>query len=516
MKRFPRQIRLCAILISLLWPSAGPASEVVLDPALLRAIETSQGGTRFPVLLQLRSNVSLKKIEGSKLQRGREVFRRLRARAPEQAALQAWLGSRGISSRSLWIAGVVAAELDSGVLGELANRSDLAAILLDAPVRFDLPTPSSEPLFFLPEAVEWGVQKIRAPEVWSLGVDGDGVVVGGQDTGYRWDHAALKNQYRGWNGSSVDHNYHWHDAIHSGGGSCGANSPVPCDDHNHGTHTMGTIVGDDGGTNQIGVAPGARWIGCRNMDQGVGTLSTYLECFQWFLAPTDLAGNNPNPDLAPDVINNSWGCPPEEGCNSTNWSVMEAAIEALRAAGIVVVVSAGNSGPACSSVSDPPAIFEGSFSVGSTTSSDTLSSFSSRGPVTVDGSNRLKPNVVAPGSSVRSALKSTPTSYGTMSGTSMAGPHVAGAVALLISAHPALRGKVELLELLLEKTAVPTVSGASTCGGIPPTTIPNPSFGWGRIDAFAAVQAVLLADDFELGSLCRWDAVGDPPAPACP
>lgn len=509
----------CAALAGVLFLPAIPLAQegsLRINAAVVAALEQAGPEARVPVLLRCKEPVDLSDISGSKKERGAEVFRRLQEAARAQEPLRSWLEGRGIRTRSFWIVNALAAEIDSPTLQALMSREELAEVLLDRPVRLLEPLPAEARQPEAPEAIEWGVQKIRAPEVWALGFTGQGVVVGGQDTGYRWDHNALKNQYRGWDGTTANHHYHWHDAIHSGGGSCGADSPAPCDDHNHGTHTMGTIVGDDGGTNQIGVAPGSRWIGCRNMDVGWGSPSTYLECFQWFLAPTDLAGNNPNPALAPDVINNSWGCPPDEGCNSSNWSVMEAAVEALRAAGVLVVVSAGNSGPACDTVSDPPAIFPGSFVVGSTTSSDAISSFSSRGPVTVDGSNRRKPDVVAPGSSVRSALRSTTSSYGLMSGTSMAGPHVAGAVALLISAHPALRGQVELIETLLERTAATSVTGGSTCGGIPPTTIPNNAFGWGRIDALAAVQAVLLADDFELGTLCRWDQVGDPPAPACP
>ena len=215
-----------------------------------------------------------------------------------------------------------------------------------------------------PDAIEWNIDKINAPLVWQMGFDGTGVVVGGQDTGYEWEHPALKDKYRGWNGASADHNYSWHDSIHSGGGSCGADSAEPCDDHNHGTHTMGTMVGDDGGSNQIGVAPGAEWIGCRNMDQGNGTPTTYSECFQWFVAPTDLNDENPNPAMAPDVINNSWSCPPSEGC--TDPTILQTVVENTRAAGILVVTSAGNSGPGCSTVSNPPGIYDASFAVGST------------------------------------------------------------------------------------------------------------------------------------------------------
>ena len=246
-----------------------------------------------------------------------------------------------------------------------------------------------------PGTIEPGVTQVHAPDVWALGHTGEGIVIGNQDTGMRWTHNALKPHYRGWNGSSANHNYNWHDSIHSGGGICSPNHMEPCDDHSHGTHTTGTTSGDDGGGNQIGVAPGAKWIGCRNMDQGNGTPATYTECFQFFIAPTDLSGNNPNPDLRPHVMNNSWDCPPSEGCAA---DTLRTIVENTEAAGIFVEASAGNGGPNCSTVADPPAIYAASYSTGAlNTGATTVASFSSRGPVTVDGSGRIKPNIAAPG-----------------------------------------------------------------------------------------------------------------------
>jgi len=176
-----------------------------------------------------------------------------------------------------------------------------------------------------PEDPEWGIQQIEADSVWSLGYRGQDVVVAGQDTGYEWDNAALKTQYAGWDTDLqlVNHNYRWHDAIHeinhlhndsiidANTNPCGLSLNSPCDDHNHGTHTMGTMVGLDS-LYQMGVAPEAQWIGCRNMDRGYGSLETYLDCFEWFLAPTRIDGTAPKPWLAPDVINNSWACPEME------------------------------------------------------------------------------------------------------------------------------------------------------------------------------------------------------------
>jgi subtilisin family serine protease len=331
--------------------------------------------------------------------------------------------------------------------------------------------------------IEWNISQVNAPAVWALGYTGQGAIVAGADTGYDWDHPALVGHYRGWDGTNANHNYNWHDAIHSGSSGCGVNSPAPCDGHWHGTHTMGTMVGDDGAANRIGMAPGARWIGTRNMnDSGAGTPATYSECFEWFIAPTDLNGQNPDPARAPDVINNSWGCPASEGCTSPD--VLRTVVENTRAAGIVVVASAGNDGSGCSTINVPPSIYEAAFTVGATDGSDAAASFSSRGPVTVDGSGRRKPDVSAPGVSVRS---STPgTGYALSSGTSMAGPHVAGLVALVLSAHPGLKGQVDRIETLLEKTCRPRTT-TQNCGTIPGTNVPNNTYGWGRIDALAAV-----------------------------
>ncbi|MBL0027695.1 MAG: S8 family serine peptidase [Rhodanobacteraceae bacterium] len=263
---------------------------------------------------------------------------------------------------------------------------------------------------------------------------------------------------------------------------------------------MGTMVGNDGGTNQIGVAPDAKWIGCRNMDQGNGTPTTYLECFNWFLAPTDLNGQNPDPSKAPHVINNSWGCPTSEGCNSGNWATMRTAVANLTAAGVLVVASAGNSGSACSTVNDPPAMFSESFSVGAFSSgTGAIASFSSRGPVTVDGSGRMKPDIAAPGVGVRSSTFGSDTAYGSMSGTSMAGPHVVGAAALLMSAVPQLKRQPALVRQFLAQSAT-AVSVVSTCSS---NGVPNNVWGSGRLDVLAAVQAALavypelFANDFE-------------------
>ena len=473
------------LLVALGFTAAVSAESIAskIDPWVLE--KSAAGPAEFLVMLRAQGDLQGARTIATKAERGAFVMDTLRSAAERsQRPLLDLLAERKVPHRAYWIANMIWVRGDRRLVEELAARDDVFHVYANPRVRFEGPAASSPagPVPSSPDSIEWGVSKVRAPQVWALGFTGEGIVVGGQDTGYQWDHPAIKNQYRGWSGSSADHNYNWHDSIHSGGGVCGPDSDEPCDDHSHGTHTMGTMVGDDGGSNQIGVAPGARWIGCRNMNEGVGTPETYSECFQWFIAPTNLADQNPDPTKAPHVINNSWGCPTSEGCTDPN--VLKTVVENTRAAGIEVVVSAGNAGSSCSSVNDPPAIYEASFSIGATDSNDDIAGFSSRGPVTLDGSGRMKPDVSAPGVNVRSSVPGN--GYSNFSGTSMAGPHVAGVVSLLLSAYPALIGEPSDIELILTSTAVPRTS-SETCGGVPGSEIPNNTYGWGRVDALDSI-----------------------------
>ncbi len=449
-----------------------------------------EGPVEFLIIMEEQADLSLAELFRHKEDKTRYVARQLRLCAERsQKNVIALLEKSSAPYHAFYLINAIWAKGELELMLALARLPEVRELQTNPKVRLR-PPPASHEGEANQRALEWGITQIKADQVWTLGYKGSGVVVSGQDTGVEWDHPAIKTQYRGWNGSTADHNYNWHDAIHSAGGSnpCGSDSPVPCDDHNHGTHTVGTMVGDDGGSNQIGVAPDAKWIACRNMDQGVGSPSTYIECFEWFLEPTDLNDANPDPAKAPDVINNSWSCPPSEGCNSGNFATMETAVNNLISAGIVVVVSAGNSGPSCSSVNAPAAIFENSFTVGATDINDDIAGFSSRGPVTVDGSNRLKPDICAPGVNVRSCIRNG--QYATWSGTSMAGPHVAGTVALMLDARPDMKGQVATIENLIEQNALQLTS-SQNCGGTPGSNIPNNTYGHGRIDALAAVQAII-------------------------
>jgi len=446
------------------------------------------------VILKEQADVSEAKNIKGKDAKATFVYQLLINKADQsQKEIKDFLHQRDISFRSYYIVNMVTLQADWDLISSIASLTSVSSVIEDG--HFTMQHPTTDRSLSGTRGIEWNVSMINAPSVWNMGYTGQGVVIGGQDTGYEWNDPVLINKYRGWNGSSANHNYNWHDAIHMndagnlGTNPCGYNLSVPCDDHSHGTHTMGTMVGDDGLGNQVGIAPGAQWIGCRNMERGDGTLTTYTECFQWFLAPYPIAGGAGDPSKMPHVINNSWGCPPGEGCNTTNFSVMEMALNNLRSAGCVIVVSAGNAGLPCGSVNDPAAIFSGSFSVGATDNTDAIAIFSSRGPVTVDGSTRLKPNISAPGVSVRSCINGN-NAFASWDGTSMAGPHVAGLVALLISANPELAGEVDKIEDIIEQTAVPKTT-AENCGSVIGTTIPNNTFGYGRIDALAAVNRAI-------------------------
>ena len=469
-----------------------------VSPKLARELNRSADNTTIEAILRL-SPLTLRLPENTdRLTRLRSAVEQLRQHASAtQASLIDALNRLGIPHRAFWVSNDIWVRTSKAQLLQLLQRPDITHAFSNAPFRVNLPKTETPWQIHSPNTIEWNVDKVNAPAVWALGFTGGGIVVGGQDTGYQWNHPALINAYRGWNGSVADHNYNWHDAIHVANGSCPADSPQPCDDNSHGTHTMGTIVGDDGQGNQVGVAPGARWIGCRNMNNGFGTPTSYTECFQWFMAPTDLNNQNPDPSKAPQVINNSWGCISSEGCTDPNQ--LKTVVDNVVAAGIVVVVAAGNDGSACSSIADPPAIYASALTVGSTTSTDSLSGFSGRGPVTVDGSNRLKPDISAPGSSVRSSVPGG--GYGFKSGTSMASPNVTGVTALLLSAAPSLSGQPAAIRAVLTGSAVPKTT-TQNCGSVPGSQSPNNSYGWGRIDALAAVQSqlgddLIFANDFE-------------------
>jgi serine protease AprX len=368
MTQFLRRLVLVSLLLATFsapanTPASSDAWQTKVDPWVLDT--ASSGQTEFILYLREQADLSRAAQLGAKVDKGSYVYTQLAGLARRtQGPILADLEIRGLQHRSYWIANAIWVRGDLQSVQALAQRADVAHIYANPRFKMDLPD-ASQHLSTLasdlssPDAIPWNISRVRAPEVWAMGYTGQGTVVGGADTGYEWDHPALIDQYRGWNGVSASHDYNWHDATDTTGDPW-RDSPVPVDPYGHGTHTMGTMVGDDGLSHQIGMAPGAKWIGCRNMDYlGYGTPASYIECYEWFIAPYPI-GRDPltdgDPSKAPDAINNSWACTDGEGCPDGS-TLLLAAVQAVRAAGILSVHSAGNSGPSCGTVRDPAAIY---------------------------------------------------------------------------------------------------------------------------------------------------------------
>ncbi|MET8093608.1 S8 family serine peptidase [Micromonospora sp. NPDC005220] len=400
--------------------------------------------------------------------RAAEVYRRLVTTAEQsQGDLLREVNRLRLDPVSYYL--VNAVEVDGGpaVRAWLARRPEVARVLVSQRLR-PLPAPAGQSRGDAPKPTgpEWNIRQIGADRVWSqLGVTGTGIVVGSSDSGVDGSHPALRAGFRGGDDS-------WFDPWD------GTRSPT--DQGGHGTHTVGSAVGRDG----IGVAPDAQWVGCVNLDRNLGSPGHYLDCLQFMLAPFP-AGGDPftegRPERAPQVLTNSWGCPPIEGCDQR---VLRPATAALDAAGIFVVAAAGNTGPWCASVDDPPAPYADVLTVGAVDDHRRVAEFSSRGPVP---GGTGKPDVLAPGVGVVSAMPGG--TYAALDGTSMATPQVAGVVALMWSANPALVGDVARTRQILRDTATaatPTYrsdSPADACGA------PSNVTGAGQVDAYAAVRA---------------------------
>ena len=475
-----------------------------LDKKVFEEIQENESVT-MDILVKMseQADLSATQLMETKEEKGAYVYEKLTEVAQRtQPALLEALAERNVTTRRFYIVNMVLVEgASKDLINELATRDDVSKIYADQIIEMRPPTFNLVSLHN-ESGIESSIEYIGADRVWSeFGVKGAGIVVAGQDTGIDWDHPAIVEQYRGKTKDAVNHNYNWYDAIRkpiTGGSSCGYANAEPCDDNAHGTHTIGTVIGDDGQGNQIGVAPESQWIGCRNMDAGNGRPQTYMACFEFFLAP-HAEGANPmtdgRPEMAPHVMNNSWGCPSSEKCRG---DVLLDILQTMKAAGVFVVVSAGNSGSRCKTIKDTPAWHSAdTFSVGAFDHrKETIAGFSSRGPSSFDG--QIGPDIVAPGVSIRSSVPGGGFQGGFWSGTSMAGPHVAGVVALVWAAQPALIGKIDETAQLIIDTARPIPSngcmGMDADGNVASTgeaVVPNNYYGHGMIDAYEAVKAAL-------------------------
>jgi subtilisin family serine protease len=462
------------MLLVLLFPAsawAGPVQQPPEPAPVDRAVQEqlqAQGSASFWVVLEAQADLSGAENIAGWAARGQYVVDRLQAVADQtQSGVISIVQKAGAAYKPYWIVNAIWVNGDNALVNELRTLPEVARIAATQTLTLPEPAPGQEEDRI--EAVEWNVARINAPQVWSTyGVTGQGIVVANIDTGVQYDHPALVGKYRGNLGGGVfDHNYNWFDPSRV----CGNPSLVPCDNNGHGTHTMGTMVGDDGGANQIGVAPGARFIMAKGCESNSCSDTALLASAQWVLAPTDLNGANPRPDLRPHIVNNSWG-----GGGGDFW--YQAMVQAWVAAGIFPAFSIGNSGPSCGTAGSPGDYVE-SYGAGGFDINNNVYTSSSRGPAV--GTGIIKPNISAPAVSVRSSVPVG--SYASYTGTSMASPHVAATVALIWSAAPALTGDIAQTRAILDQTAIDTSD--LSCGG---TAENNNVWGQGKLDAFAAVS----------------------------
>ncbi len=450
--RIISRVFLISIVLCLL-PSATYAGTISTDlEGLLQSLRPNE---EIAVIVRLSQEANVKALKEQDIGLLRfRVINTLKNKAElTQRPLRALLESRGAKEIvPLWIVNAVAATVTAGIVPELAlfpgvESVDLDEVLLAPPVELGTAT--------IPE---WNISAIKAPGLWNISFTGTGVVVANMDTGVDLNHPDLQGKWRGGTNS-------WFDPF--------KNTALPYDVDGHGTGTMGIMVGDSAGGTAIGVAPDAKWIAAKVFnDNGTSTVSTVHQAFQWLLDPD----NNPATNDAPDIVNASWALGSPGACNTT----FQTDIQNLRAANIAIVFGAGNSGP-FPGTSISPANNPGAFAAGAVDQSLLIASFSSRGPSACDGS--IFPHVVAPGVNIRTSdiLLSGIPQYMSVSGTSFSSPHVAGTMALLLSAFSTLTASD--LETILENGTDPFV-------GAP---LPNNDYGHGLIDGVNAYKIAFSA-----------------------
>jgi len=424
------------------WRSLSPKANKV-DGSLQVTLDNTAPGDMLTVIVTLNKQADLSRINGAnRAARLQGVIQALQSTASStQGHLTGLLNtyrSQGLveSFTPFWVFNGFSVTATVEVINALAQDPDVYSITPD-----DI---QIVPTYGTPEA---NISLVNAPALWNLGYTGQGVVVASLDSGVDVSHPELSSRWRGGSNS-------WYDPYNQ--------YSTPVDPTGHGTWVTGVMVAGDANGTSIGVAPGAQWIAAKIFDNSGNSSATVIhDSFQWLLDPD----RNPNTADAPQVVNNSWtyGYP---GCNLE----FEPDLEALRAAGILPVFAAGNGGPN-NNTSYSPANNPAAFAVGGVDNNDQIYTYSSRGPSNCGGSTDPFPDVVAPGVNIRTTDKYG--LYAIETGTSLAAPHVAGGLALLLSAYPDLDSGVQ------EQALINTAVDLGAAG-------PDDEFGYGRIDLFSA------------------------------
>ena len=478
--------------------------DIKVDPKVPRTFSAGSGA-RADLLVRFKGEADLSAAFAMNWHdRGEYVYRTLKKFADHsQADALQYFRSHGIKYRQLWIANAVALhQADEQTFNALMTLRNVRSISVQRKIDLPLPPRISPQNAGTPglNSINEDLSHIHVPDVWGMGFKGAGTVVANIDAGVRYTHEALVNAYRGNNGGSFDHDYNWYDPYDG--------TAVPRTSDAHGSHTMGIMVGDNGSDHQMGMAPEAKWIACIGFGDsgGAATDAGLLACGQFMVAPTKTDGTAPDPEMRPDVVNNSWG-----DCQTTFDDWYESTVDAWVASGIVPVFSNGNNSncgfptpPGLGTVNNPGR-YGKVLGIGATGNHDgAYASYSNWGPTdNVNpglpgypdpmGYDTLKPNVAAPGTQVLSSGNSSDSAYLTESGTSMAAPHVAGLVALMENAAPCLLGDYATIGTIIMQTAngIPYMSGGPDDD--PTDHVPNEATGWGEIDALAAVNAAIAS-----------------------
>ncbi len=468
------------VMIMLLMSSMVLSQEKIAPVLRAKMDLAAKSNTPVKALIMLEDRLDIRALDAELYKRevdlqtrAYEVITALKDKAAETQGellnyLEAQPRSEVVTYEAFWIANIIAVDAVPGVIVDISKRADVHYIQIDSELEWDRPVESSLAEESIPNGVEPGLRAINAHLMWEAGFTGAGVIVMGVDTGIDVNHPALSWK---WRGNNVPANQAWFDPETS------TASPTDCD--NHGTHTMGTMTGLDPATNDtIGVAFGAEWIGAKTICAAGAHTSRSIAAFEWAVDPD---GNPATADDMPVGINNSWWDPnitSSTQCNPLINPYIDV-VTAVEAAGIAIVFSAGNSGPGGTSVTTPKNVnfdLVDFWATGALDANNVVAGFSSRGPVvnsciTGNSSLDIKPEASAPGVAVRSSIIGG--GYGNLSGTSMAAPHVVGALALLREAHPGLTGRE--LKLALYNTA----------RDLGPAGEDN-DYGMGIIDVYAA------------------------------